>query len=338
MPADGGGGLCAAAVEIAPESAGTNLIGASLKVGGSGGVSIFGLRFAKNWFTLRSRQMSSLPPTRIINSEKPPSVQMFALSARVASGAAVLCFAWVLWQTVARTPLPGKPGWAEALLVVTTALATLLALARQLPGAKVILAAAIVGLTGGLVHAIGVTTAIPFGPFVYSERIGPKLFGAVAWPLPALWIIIVLNARGVARMILKPWRKLKHYGFWVIGVATALVVLLNLALEPFATRGSHYWLWLPTKFPITWHGMPLTNSLGWALGSLLMFAFATPFLVNTSSRSRKLPPDYHPLVVWLLLLTLFGTGAAMEQFWSATILCVITGIVTTIFAVRGARW
>lgn len=282
--------------------------------------------------------MSSPAPTRIVNAEKPPSTQLFESSARFTSGLALVLFGLVFWQMISRTPLPGKPGLAEALLVITTALATLMSLARQIPGHKVLLAGVIVGVAGGIAHAVGVKTSIPFGPFVYSENIGPKFFGMVAWPLPALWIIIVLNARGVARMILKPWRKTKTYGFWVIGVATALVVLLDLALEPFATRVSHFWLWLPTKFPVTWHGMPLINSLGWALVSLLMFAFATPFLINKSSRSRKLPPDYHPLIVWLLLLTLFGTGAALNQLWSATILCATTAIVTTIFAVRGVRW
>ncbi len=282
--------------------------------------------------------MSSPTLSDAVRTDLPPSAQLFAFGARLASGAALLFFLAVLWQTITQHPLPGKPGWAETFLLIFAALATLTSLARQLPGYKVMLAAAIIGVAGGIAHAVGVKTAIPFGPFAYSESIGPKVFGTVAWPLPALWIIIALNARGVARLIMKPWRKLKNYGFWVIGVAAGLVVLMNLALEPFATRVSHYWVWLPTKFPFTWHGMPWINSLGWALVSLLLFAFATPFLVNKNSRSRKLPTDWHPLIVWLLLLALFGTGAAINQLWSATTLCGVTALVTTVFAVRGARW
>jgi len=282
--------------------------------------------------------MNSPASNRIVNSGPPPSAKLFDLSASLASGAALLCFALLMWQIIFRRPLLDQPGLLETFLVITTALATLMALARQLPGQKVLLAAAVVGCAGGIAHAVGVKTAIPFGPFIYTENVGPTIFGTVAWALPGLWIVVVLNARGVARMILRPWRKLKHYGFWVIGVATGLVVLLNLALEPFATRVSQYWVWLPTKFPVTWYGMPLTNSLGWALTALLMFAFATPALINKNSRSRKQPTDYHPLIVWLLLLTLFGTGAATQQLWSASVLCGITAMVTTIFAVRGARW
>jgi hypothetical protein len=39
----------------------------------------------------------------------------------------------------------------------------------------------------------------------------------------------------------------------------------------------------------------------------------------------------------VLLLDLFGTGAAMENFWSATVLCG-AALVSILFAVRGARW
>jgi uncharacterized membrane protein len=231
-----------------------------------------------------------------------------------------------------------KSGWPEAMLVITTAIATLTSLSRQLAGQNVLLAATIVGVLGGTAHAVGVITGIPFGPFAYSSSAGPKLFDTLAWSMPAVWIIILFNARGVARLMLKPWRKTKHYGFWVIGVAGALVVLFDLALEPFATRVNGYWLWLPTKFPWTWNGMPLINSLGWALVALLIFAFATPALINKHSRSRKLPPDFHPLIVWDLLLALFGTAAALHQLWSAVALCVVTAVVSTVFAIRGARW
>ena len=88
------------------------------------------------------------------------------------------------------------------------------------------------------------------------------------------------NSRGVARLILRPWRKIRSYGFWLIGLTAALAVLFDLALDPFASRVKHYWLWQPTKFPVTWQGAPLVNFLGWAAVSLLILAFITPALIN----------------------------------------------------------
>lgn len=267
-----------------------------------------------------------------------PSATLFVWWSRTASCAALLSFLVVMWQTISRNLIADKPGWPEAILVITTAFATLTSMTQQLAGQNVMLAATIIGVVGGIAHAVGAITGIPFGPFAYSNSAGPMFFGKLAWPMPVIWIIVILNARGVARLILKPWRKLKNYGFWVIGVAAALVVLFDLALEPFATRVNGHWIWLPTKFPWTWNGMPLINSLGWALVALIALAFATPSLINKHSRSRKLPPDFHPLIVWVLLLTLFGTGAAMNQLWSVLALCIATALVSTFFALRGAKW
>lgn len=287
---------------------------------------------------LRSRtKMTSATHSDAIAAGFTASGRLNLLGLQATSGLALVSLLLVLGQILSGLTLPGKPGWAEALLVITTASATLLALARQLPGQNVLLAAVIVGMIGGVAHTVGAKTAVPFGPISFTGA-GPQLFDVLPLAVPALWIIVVLNSRGVARLILRPWRKLRNYGFWLIGITTALTVLFNLALEPFASRANHYWLWLPTKFPATWHGMPLTNSLGWMITTLLILAFATPSLINKQQRSRKSVPDYHPLITWLLLLTLCATGAITNQLWSAAVVSITIGIATTVFALRGARW
>ena len=93
---------------------------------------------------------------------------------------------------------------------------------------------------GGILHGLGAATAIPFGPFTYTNAAGPRIFGVLAWPITALWIIAILNSRGVARLILRPWRKIRTYGFWLIGITAVLTVLFDVALEPFATRVKHF--------------------------------------------------------------------------------------------------
>jgi len=282
--------------------------------------------------------MSSATRFKTVVAEEKPSTQLFKLGVLISSVVALGCFLLVLWQVISQRPLFGKPGLPEALLAVTLTLATLANLSRHLPGQNVLLAAAIIGVVGGIAHGVGAVTAIPFGPFAYTDSCGPKFFNTLAWPIPALWIIIVLNSRGVARLILRPWRKLKSYGFWLIGITATLVILFDLALEPFASQANRYWIWLPTTFPVTWQGVPLVNSLGWLVATLLMLVFATPPLINKQSRSRKTVPDYHPLIVWLLGLALFATGAGMHHLWVAVGFSFVTAIVTTFFAFRGARW
>src|ERR1043165_2612717 len=190
-----------------------------------------------------------------------PQAEFTKLCAWLASAMALASFALVLATLLTPVRLPGKPGWPEAVLVLTTTLTTLLSLARQLPGQNALLAGAIIGVLGGILHGVGAATAVPFGPVAYTESAGPKLFGVLPWSLPALWIIALLNSRGVARLILRPWRKLRTYGFWLIGITAALTGLFDVALEPFAARVKHFWIWQPTKFPLTWHGAPLVNFL-----------------------------------------------------------------------------
>lgn len=289
-------------------------------------------------FTLRATNMDLPSPSRRPTVAVAPSTRLLHLGGHTISALALVSLFLVLWVCITGSPLPGKPGWPEALLVLTTALTTIGSLSRILPGQKVLLVTVLIGLLGGLAHGLGAKTAFPFGPFVYSEAAGPRFFNALAWPLPLIWISAVLNARGVAKLILRPWRKLKNYGYWLIGLTAGLVVFFDLALEPFAAHTNHFWLWLPTKFPFTWYGAPLVNSLGWLLTSLLILAFTTPALTQKTSRAKRSRMDYHPLAVWLLALALFATSAFQSQLWLAAGLCVLTGIVTAIFAVRGARW
>ena len=195
----------------------------------------------------------------------------------------------------------------------------------------------VIAFIGGAAHALGAITDIPFGPFTFGPEIGTQLFKTLPWTMPLLWVVVVLNSRGVARLILRPWRKIRTYGFWLIGLTAVLTVLFDLAFDPFASRVEHYWFWMPTKFPLTWQGAPLTNFIGWATVSLLILAFTTPALIN-KQLSRQSKPDFHPLAVWLGAILIFGIAAALRGLWPAVGVDAIIFAVAAGFAIRGAKW
>jgi uncharacterized membrane protein len=268
-----------------------------------------------------------------------PSDRLAGVINSLASGLAVASLLFVVLTLLVPAFQSANAGWSETVLILAFMLSTVTSQTRRLPLQNVLLAGCIIALIGGAVHALGVVTAIPFGPFIYTNSAGPRFFDTLPWAIPFVWVIAIMNSRGVARLMLRPWRKLHAYGFWLIGITVALTVLFDLALEPYAAIVKHYWLWHETRLPWTWGGAPVTNFLGWLVTALLILAFTTPALIDKKrQRSSKRSPDYHPLLTWLLAMTLFGVGAATHQLWPAVIYCVVVGVTVTVFAFRGAKW
>jgi uncharacterized membrane protein len=242
---------------------------------------------------------------------------------------------WNLWS-----PFPGfgNARWPNGLLLMLTAATVLASLTCQLPLQNVMFASVIIAAVAGAVQTLGAMTAIPFGPYVYMDAIGQRLFEPLPlpWTVPFIWIIAISCARGVGRLILRPWRKTRSYGFWLMGLTVALIVLFDLGLEPFATQVKKFWFWAPTRAGIYWYSTPWVNFFAWAGTGLLILAFATPTLINKKPVSQ--PPDFHPLIIWLLVSLLFATGAIANRLWAAAAVIVAHSLITAIFAVRGAAW
>lgn len=245
---------------------------------------------------------------------------------------AALTLAWLrLWP---ETRLFGGARWPEGILVLLAAATTLASLARQLPAQNVMLAAFTIAFLGGAIHTVGALSGVPFGSFVYTRNIGQTLFDPLPWALPLIWVIVVLNARGVSRLILRPWRKTRNFGFWLMGTTTLLVALFDLALEPFVSLHD-YWLWTSPGTSLTWYSAPWINFLGWGVSAILVLAFATPSLIN--KRPGEVPVDYHSLLVWALLHLFLGSAALLHRLWPAVIYIGVSTALVTLLALRGAK-
>jgi hypothetical protein len=71
--------------------------------------------------------------------------------------------------------------------------------------------------------------------------------------------------------------------------------------------------------------------------SLLTLAFITPWLINKGA-VRHPPPDYHSLVLWLLLNLVSVAACMMNHLWLAAAVGLAACAIVATFAVRGARW
>jgi len=223
-----------------------------------------------------------------------------------------------------------------AFILIATA-STLAALWRRLPLQNVLLATLGIAVIGGALSALGVKTGLPFGQFLFGSGMGTEIFKTLPWAMPLIWVVVILNSRGVARLILRPWRKTRAYGFRVIGITALLVLLFVIALDPFASRVKHFWLWVPTTLPVTWQGASLINFFAWTFIALLILLVITPVLIIKKPRLKS-GPDIHPLCLWLGCILLFGIGCAVNRIWLPVFVDAAIGVGTAIFAIRGAMW
>jgi len=227
-----------------------------------------------------------------------------------------------------------------AVLLVLAAAASVTALNRQLPLQNVLGAALVCALLGGVAHGLSAIPdlALPFGPVLFSPDAGAMFFRFVPWTIPLLWVVAIFNARGTARLILRPWRKIKTYGFWLIGLTAVLAMAFDLALEPYASwQVKHYWHWQPTKIPFTWQGATPLNFVGWVCVTLLILTLATPLLIRKQPGQRS-AADLHPFILWLGAVLLFASGSAAAGLWLPVGVDAAMAAVTVYFGVRGAKW
>ncbi len=270
------------------------------------------------------------PPAENSPRNRSPKLPRFLLAAFV--------FSATVWLgSIGRVRGLENAGWPAALFVLLALATTLASLARTLPVQNVLAAAAVTAFIASIAEFINAEAAMPFGQRTFTGDMGLRCFGVLPLAIPAVWVVAILNSRGVARLILRPWRKTSKYGFWVIGVTAVLVVLFDLSLEPFAGAAQPFWIWWTAGNLPSWQGAPFYNFIGWLVVSLLILAFVTPWLINKNP-ARKAPPDYHPLIVWLLINLLPASGRAMAHLWPAVVLTVVMTFVVTAFALRGARW
>ncbi len=180
---------------------------------------------------------------------------------------------------------------SDALWMVFAAAFTYFYLVRH-EGLVVARRAALIILAGSaLLEWIGVKTGYPFGPYIYTDRIGTRIFG-LPFTIPLAWLVIV----ACARYTVLTFRE--HATRWQIALGTGLLaVLTDISLEWVAWKIRAYWLWY---FPLanTPDWPPLQNYLSW-------FVFATLFAWIAFPGARPVGRHWRPVILLAAINLLF---------------------------------
>lgn len=225
---------------------------------------------------------------------------------RVAFGAFLVLTLPVWVATLVQPRLPGAWQWVDGIYIALAAITVLTCLARRLPWQNVGTLGLVIFFTSGMMLAVAVQSGFPLGRLEFSADFGPRLLGFVAWPMPFLWVAVLLASRQGAKVILRPWRRLKGYGWLLLGVSIGLAVFQMLALEPLGHRVKAWWSWADVDRPLSWYGAPLGVLLATPLLITALLVLATPWLLP--KRPTGQAPPFEPVVVWLALEGWFGLG------------------------------
>jgi uncharacterized membrane protein len=158
--------------------------------------------------------------------------------------------------------------------------------------AKGIAAFAVICLVvSNLFENLGVATGFPFGPYFYTDALGPKLFyvplligpaylgvGYLAWVLATILVGDVKRGADALSIFATPF------------IAAFIMVMWDLALDPGASTVEKLWIWEQGG---GFFGVPLSNYLGWFLTVyLFMQSFALYLRARGPAAETEQPKSY----------------------------------------------
>jgi len=119
-----------------------------------------------------------------------------------------------------------------------------------------------------LFESVGVATGWIYGPYHYTEQLGPLFLGLVPYLIPLAWFMISYPSLVIAEGILgyrsagDQWRSLR-----VAVLAAVVMTAWDLVLDPIMVKMGH-WVW---EVDGAYFGVPLHNYLGWLVTTFSIF-------------------------------------------------------------------
>ena len=153
----------------------------------------------------------------------------------------------------------------------------------------------------------GTTVGLPFGPYGYTDGLGPKWLGHVPVLIPLSWFFMAVPSYAIARRRFPEPDRAGHR----LLVGSLVLLSWDLALDPAMSLVTTYWVWA-TDGP--YYGMPLLNLVGWYVtGLALMAALA---MLRADAWIAELPVHWLAAFYGANLLLPLGMSAA-AGLWGA---------------------
>ena len=171
----------------------------------------------------------------------------------------------------------------------------------------------------------GTTVGLPFGPYQYTDALGPKWFGHVPVLIPLSWFLMAVPSYAMARRLVDPaktWRR--------IAFASFILLAWDLALDPAMSYATKYWVWGATG---PYYGMPWLNLFGWYVtGVVLMVLLA---ITRADGWIARLPIGW--LAAYYAINLAMSLGIDMAARLDGAVVASLVPLLVCVAAVRQAR-
>jgi uncharacterized membrane protein len=117
-------------------------------------------------------------------------------------------------------------------------------------------------------ESIGVATGIVYGPYHYTEKLGPKFLNLVPYLIAIAWFMMMYPSFVIADWLVSDkligWKRFLS----IAALGGMVMTAWDVVMDPLMVRGSH-WVW---EVNGAYFGIPLQNFWGWWLTVFTTFA------------------------------------------------------------------
>jgi len=150
-----------------------------------------------------------------------------------------------------------------------------------------------------LFESVGVATGLVYGPYHYTNKLGPLFLGLVPYLIPVAWFMMSYPSFVIADRLIpagwKGWQRILS----VAAVGGLAMTAWDLVMDPIMVAGGH-WVWDVNG---AYHGIPLQNFWGW----WLTFFTTLALYLLISGKAYKIPAaKFDRLAVLSYLVTALG--------------------------------
>ena len=151
-------------------------------------------------------------------------------------------------------------------------------------------------------ESLSIATGFPFGHYVYTSELGPKLGQVPLMIMPAYFGVCYLSWV-IAHVLLDKFDRAidSRLIIAVPVIASFVMVMWDMSIDPLTSTLKHEWIWRDGG---SYFGVPFSNFLGWFLCVFTIFEFWAIYLIRTKSLPNT--PADQDKSGWYLPIAFYG--------------------------------